>query len=176
MENMENEVANADVCSLCQEPLADGETVVQIVEDRHSNYDKEIVLHTYHKACCDNRETVTHDCPHCGCLFHLSFLRRGEDYQNPAVRVGEANLAQQREFEDLQKEKEKSERRERRSRGSGVQADSSRSGDGTSTERLEGPRHSLCPGRRPPCRMARPLRAACGGPRQARGARRPEAG
>jgi len=59
MEDNEKNEARGDVCGLCQEPLAEGETVVQVVEDRHPTYDKEIVLHTYHKACCDNRETVT---------------------------------------------------------------------------------------------------------------------
>lgn len=71
-----------DVCSMCQEPFRDGQTVLQVVEDVHPTYNREIVLRTYHKACCDNRETVTHDCPHCGCLSHLSLLKRGEDYQN----------------------------------------------------------------------------------------------
>ena len=71
MKNADNEVANAEGCGLCQEAFADGDAVVQIVEDRHSNYDKESVLHTYRKSCCGNRETVTQDCPHCGCLFHL---------------------------------------------------------------------------------------------------------
>jgi hypothetical protein len=37
---------------------------VQVVEDGYPTYDKEVVLHTYHKSCCANRETVTHDCPH----------------------------------------------------------------------------------------------------------------
>jgi len=87
MEDAESQEVGGEVCGLCQEPLADGETVVQVVEDRHPTYDKEIVLHTYHKACCDNRETVTHDCPHCGCWFHLSLLRRGADYQNLAQQL-----------------------------------------------------------------------------------------
>ncbi len=78
----DHEEPEGDVCGLCQQPLSDGEAVVQLVEDRYPTYDKEIVLHTYHKSCCDSRETVTHDCPHCGCLFHLTLLRQGEDYQN----------------------------------------------------------------------------------------------
>jgi len=40
-----------------------------------------------HKYCSDNRETVTQDCPRCGCLFHLSLLRRKEDYQNLAQQL-----------------------------------------------------------------------------------------
>jgi hypothetical protein len=87
MEDWEREETPPDVCGLCYEPLADGDAVVQVVEDRHPTYDKEIVLHTYHKSCCEPRETVTHDCPHCGCLFHLSLLRRGQDYQNLAQQL-----------------------------------------------------------------------------------------
>lgn len=83
----DHEEHDGDVCGLCQQLLADGEAVVQVVEDRHPTYDKEIVLHTYHKSCCDNRYTVTHDCPHCGCLFHLALLRQGEDYQNPSWKL-----------------------------------------------------------------------------------------
>ena len=78
---------NPDVCSMCHEPFRDGDCVIQVVEDVHPTYDREIVLHTYHNACSDNRETVTHDCPHCGCLFYLSLLRRGEDYQNLAQQL-----------------------------------------------------------------------------------------
>lgn len=69
-------------CDLCGEPFADGETVVQVVEDRHPTYDKEVVLHTCHVRCCRNREEVRQDCPHCGCMFHLALLRKGQDYQN----------------------------------------------------------------------------------------------
>jgi len=69
-------------CDLCGDPFADGETVIQVVEDRHPTYDKEIVLHTYHARCCRNREEVREDCPHCGCMYHLSLLRKGEEYQN----------------------------------------------------------------------------------------------
>jgi len=79
MEDNENSEARGDVCDLCQEPLVDGDPVLQVVEDRHPTYDKEIVLHTYHKTCCDNRETVTHDCPHCGSWFHIALLRKGEN-------------------------------------------------------------------------------------------------
>ena len=71
-----------DVCELCGEPFTDGEIVTQIVQDRYPTYDKEVVLQTYHKSCCESRETVTHDCLHCGCLFHLALLRKREDYQN----------------------------------------------------------------------------------------------
>jgi hypothetical protein len=74
-------------CDLCGERLADGETVVQVVEDRHPTYDREIVLHTYHKSCCQSRQTVAHDCPHCGCMFHLAMVRQGEGYQNPAQQL-----------------------------------------------------------------------------------------
>ena len=74
-------------CAICSQPFSDGETVVQVVEDKHPTYDKEIVLRSYHKSCCENRETVTHDCPHCTCLFHLSLLRQGEDYQNLALQL-----------------------------------------------------------------------------------------
>ncbi len=69
-------------CDLCGEALTDGDTVVQVVEDRHPTYDREIVLKTYHEHCSQSSETVTHDCPHCGCLFHLALLRKGDNCQN----------------------------------------------------------------------------------------------
>jgi hypothetical protein len=78
---------DSGACDLCGERLADGETVVQVVEDRHPTYDREIVLHTYHKSCCQNRETVAHDCPHCGCMFHLAMIRQGQEYQNSAQQL-----------------------------------------------------------------------------------------
>ncbi|MCK4374139.1 MAG: hypothetical protein KAX19_02385 [Candidatus Brocadiae bacterium] len=87
MGDAKNEEVDTDVCRLCQQPLTDGETVVQLVEVRHPTYDREIVLHTYHKSCCDNRETVTHSCPHCGCMFHLALLSQGEEYQNLARQL-----------------------------------------------------------------------------------------
>lgn len=74
-------------CDLCGEPFADGERVIQVVEDKHPTYDKEIVLNTYHARCCQNREEVRHDCPHCGCTFHLALLRRGDEYQNLAHQL-----------------------------------------------------------------------------------------
>ena len=74
-------------CDLCGEPFADGETVIQVVADKHPTYDKEIVLNTYHARCCSNREEVRHDCPHCGCMYHLALLRKGEEYQNLAHQL-----------------------------------------------------------------------------------------
>jgi hypothetical protein len=71
-----NDVA-ADVCRLCLRPLADGEAVVQVVEDRFPAYDREIVLHTYHRACFHAAETLTHDCARCGCMFHLALIPSG---------------------------------------------------------------------------------------------------
>ena len=79
--------SSEDICQICGEPFTDGETVTQVVQDRYPTYDREIVLQTYHKSCCENRETVTQDCPHCGCLFHLSLLRQGQDYQNLAHQL-----------------------------------------------------------------------------------------
>ena len=87
MGNGTPEESDGSVCGLCQQPFSDGETVVQVVEDSYPTYDGEIVLHTYHKSCCDNRETVTHDCPHCGCLFHLGLLSQGTEYQNLARQL-----------------------------------------------------------------------------------------
>ncbi|MFW6118819.1 MAG: hypothetical protein ACOC7S_00635 [Planctomycetota bacterium] len=76
--------AETDVCQLCGAPLDDESEVVQIVRDRHPTYDREIVLHTFHRSCCDSRVTATHDCPHCGCLMYVALLRQGADYQNLA--------------------------------------------------------------------------------------------
>ncbi len=87
MEDAQDQEAGRDVCGLCQEPLADGEAVVQVVEDRHPTYDKEIVLYTYHKSCCNNRQTVTHDCHHCGCWFHIALLRKETSNQNLAQQL-----------------------------------------------------------------------------------------
>lgn len=87
MKDAKNREVDTNVCRICQQGFSDGETVVQVVEDRHPSYDKETVLYTYHKSCCDNRETVTHDCSHCGCLFHLALLRQGEEYQNLAWKL-----------------------------------------------------------------------------------------
>jgi len=87
MEDDERNAVSGDVCELCQEPLADGETVVQVVQDRHPTYDKEIVLHTYHKSCCANRETVTHDCRCCGSWYHLALLRKGRSDPDLAHRL-----------------------------------------------------------------------------------------
>ena len=77
MQNAEMDGRDVDVCELCQEPLRDGETVVQVVQDRHPTYDRELVLHTYHLSCCRNRQTVTHRCSGCGCWFHLALLKEG---------------------------------------------------------------------------------------------------
>ncbi len=77
MKDAKNEEGGAGICGICQEPFADGETVVQVVEDRHPTYDKEVVLHTYHKACCDMKEMVSVTCGRCGSWFHLALLRRG---------------------------------------------------------------------------------------------------
>ncbi len=76
-----------DVCSLCQQPLADGDDVVQIVQDRYPTYDREFVLHTYHKSCCDNPETVTHECPHCGSWSHIALLRKGRSGRDLAQQL-----------------------------------------------------------------------------------------
>ena len=81
------EGAGADACELCQEPLAEGETVVQIVEDRHSTYDREVVLHTYHRRCCRRREIIAHECTACDAFFHLALLRQGESGRNPAQKL-----------------------------------------------------------------------------------------
>ena len=75
------------ICGLCQKPFSAGEAVVQVIEDRHPAYDREIVLHTYHKVCCDNRWTLTHECPECGWWFHLSLLRTRAKYENPTGQL-----------------------------------------------------------------------------------------
>ncbi len=61
--------------------------VVQVVEDRFPTYDREVVLHTYHRACFQVGETVMHDCPRCGCMFHLALIRQGEQYRNHTRRL-----------------------------------------------------------------------------------------
>ncbi len=71
-----------DLCELCYEPLEDGETVLQLVQDRHPTYDREIVLSTFHKECFDGAEELTHECPHCECYMRLTLIRKGKDYQN----------------------------------------------------------------------------------------------
>jgi hypothetical protein len=71
-----------ETCPICQKPFVDGEAVVQVVEDCFPTFDREIILHTYHRACFNADETVTHECPHCGCMFHLALIRQGDDYQN----------------------------------------------------------------------------------------------
>ena len=71
-----------DLCELCHEPLEDGETVLQLVQDRYPTYDREIVLNTFHKQCYDGAEELTHECAHCGCLMRLNLIRKGEAYQN----------------------------------------------------------------------------------------------
>ncbi len=71
---------DGSVCGLCQQPFSDGETVVQVVEDRYPNYDRRIVVHTYHRSCTSNRETVTHNCTRCGCWFHIALLRQGGEH------------------------------------------------------------------------------------------------
>jgi len=83
----DQERSETAVCGLCRQAFSDGETVVQVVEDRHPNYDKEIVLHTYHKSCCANRETVTHDCPHCGSWYHLALLKKGRSGRDLAQHL-----------------------------------------------------------------------------------------
>ncbi len=77
MENAENPEASGHVCGICQQPFADGQTVVQVVEDRYPNYDEEVVLHTYHKACWGVKKTASVTCGRCGSWFHLALLRRG---------------------------------------------------------------------------------------------------
>ena len=77
MNQTDNDTPSADACGICQQAFAYGETVVQVVEDRHPNYDKKIVLHTYHKSCWDVKKTVSVTCGRCGSWFHLALLRRG---------------------------------------------------------------------------------------------------
>jgi hypothetical protein len=57
MKNAGNEVANADICHICQRPFSEGETVVQAMEDRHPTCHKEIVRRAYHRSCAENCET-----------------------------------------------------------------------------------------------------------------------
>ena len=84
---MPDDVGDSESCPICQKPFVDGDAVVQVVEDRFPTYDKEIVLHTYHRACFRVGETVMHDCPHCGCMFHLALIRQGEEYQNLSLQL-----------------------------------------------------------------------------------------
>lgn len=73
-------------CELCGQPLQDGETVIQIVRDRHPTYDREIVLQTFDKKCWKAR-TCEQTCGHCGCSFRITLLQRGDDYQNLSRRL-----------------------------------------------------------------------------------------
>ncbi len=70
-------------CPICRKPFQDGDVVVQVVEDRFPDYDREVVLHTYHRVCFHAGETVMHDCPRCGCMFHLALIRQGEELPQP---------------------------------------------------------------------------------------------
>ena len=79
---MEQETESQASCDLCGEPFQDGETVIQVVEDRHPTYEEEIVLHTYHEPCCRDRSQVSHTCEGCGCMFYVVLLRKGEQFQN----------------------------------------------------------------------------------------------
>jgi hypothetical protein len=75
------------ICPICGKPFVGGDAVVRVVEDRYPAYDREIVLHTYHRACFHAGETVMHDCPACGCMFHLALIRQGEGYRNSAHQL-----------------------------------------------------------------------------------------
>ena len=79
---MPDNVGDPELCPICRKPFEDGDQVVQVVEDRFPTYDREVVLHAYHRACFDASERVMHDCPRCGCLYHLALIRQGEDYRN----------------------------------------------------------------------------------------------
>ena len=79
--------STAALCPICREPFVDGDAVLQVVEDRYPTYDREIVLHTYHRSRWGNSETVMHDCSHCGCLFHLALTRQGQEYQNLSLQL-----------------------------------------------------------------------------------------
>ena len=74
------------VCELCGQPLEDGETVIQVVRDRHPTYDREIVLATFHEKCWETN-TCEQTCDHCGCSFCITLFERGEDYQNLAHKL-----------------------------------------------------------------------------------------
>ena len=87
MNHMPENGGGSDLCLICQEPLVDGDTVVQVVEDRYPTYDRQIVLHTYHRSCFRVTDAVMHACPRCGCVFHLALIRQGRQYQNLTQRL-----------------------------------------------------------------------------------------
>ena len=71
-------------CAICSQPFSDGETVIQVVQDRHPAYDREIILATCHERCWRGRESLSRRCSHCQCAYRLVLLRAGPDYQNLA--------------------------------------------------------------------------------------------
>jgi hypothetical protein len=42
---------DTEACAVCGRPFIDGETVIQVVEDRHPTYDREVVLQACHGPC-----------------------------------------------------------------------------------------------------------------------------
>lgn len=69
-------------CESCGGRFGDGDTVIQIVQDRHPTYDLDIVLSTFHEKCWKRREQQVVECPHCQCAFRLTLLKKGDDFQN----------------------------------------------------------------------------------------------
>ena len=76
--------ATGDGCAICSQPFSDSETVIQVVEDKHPTYDREVILATCHERCWKGRESLSRRCRHCGCAYRLVLLRAGPDYQNLA--------------------------------------------------------------------------------------------
>ncbi len=82
MNTQAQNVIGADTCPACGKGFSDGETVIQVVQDRHPCYDKEIVLSTYHEQCWNGIESLSERCNHCKCRFRLVLLKKGKEYQN----------------------------------------------------------------------------------------------
>ena len=73
-------------CGLCGARLGEAR-VVQVVEDRHPTYDRELVLETCHRECWNGREEQVHTCTACGCRFRLALIERGAGHQNLSGRL-----------------------------------------------------------------------------------------
>lgn len=77
-------VKENSICDLCEKGLGDGSSspspVIQIVEDRHPLYDREVQVETYHKECFEKYSRGI-ECDACGSKFRLIFFERGGGFK-----------------------------------------------------------------------------------------------